>query len=141
MLFVFVGVPTGVLMFWCGGNVLLSYVKSSEVSSAFAVGLGSTPLAILLGSVVAIPLAIVSALVFILAIKTRLGKKNLVATGAFSSVIILLFIFSSSYLYNIVYLGKEIGQANLRISILLWLLFSSGLTGAILGKLLKGKLN
>lgn len=141
MVFVFFGVPIGITIFLVGGFMLLSYNQSSPIFNGIAAGFANLPLALIIGSIVGIPLAILNALVFIFATKTSLGKRNLIATGIFSGAFILIVIFSASYLYHVGYHGMESKQTDPRFPIMLWLICSSGMTGAILAKILKSKFN
>lgn len=135
--FVFAGVPIGISLFWIGLNVLYSYNQSSSILNGIAAGSISLPIVVFFGSLVGVPLAILNALVFIILTRTKLGKINIIVTGMFSGTLILLIILSASFLYHIVYLGMEITNSDLRFPFQLWLIFSSCITGAIVGKILK----
>lgn len=134
IMFVLFGNPVGIFLFWVGMSVISAgeTLTIENLIKSLLLGIGSSPLAIILGSPLGIPLSFGNSLVFIMLGNSKFFHKHAVISGAISGALIP----SIMTLYDVYMLGIVRNDEWTVVAITLWLITVSTFTGIILAKIL-----
>ena len=130
-IYCFIGPFIGVFLFWLGAGFIVGSQTETGLMQGLTMGLGGAPLVIFFGFPVGIIISLLNAIALWLIIKGTYFSRKPVASGAASGVFPLLFLFIISLIIDTIIFNKSIEYVTLFA--VLWLIVSSGITGAILG--------